>query len=517
MASIFKYLPFFLLYIMLMSTITILKDRKHCQIVGETDIDFLQKLDRYLSFKQPGIEYTALYRGYWNGSKFMQWDGVTKLMTSKAVFPIGLLKRVKEFYNTAGKEYQIIDNGYPISKSAPIDISDNLKKINITPFQYQLDCIDATVNNNYGIIKAATASGKTLIAALITAHLGKSTNIYVIGTSLLYQFHEFFSKVFNEPIGIIGDSICKVERINIISIWTAGKILGLKKQDILSSDDDSELSDEEVNEKDKIKILEVMKKAKVAFFDECHVVGNATCIKINKFIECEHIYGLSGTPYKGDDGDIVIESVFGEPIVNITASFLINQGLLPTPIIKIINVPSTILSEESYTSVYKQYIVENHIRNNIILQQTKELISKGYQVLVLFKTIKHGKILHELFADAGVKCDILWGKDNIKKREEVKQKALNHEIDVIVGSTIYDIGVDVPSISALVLASGGRSTVRYFQRIGRVLRRYPGKTHTAVIDFYDNAKYLKNHSKLRIEYAKRESAFKLIIPRGLKQ
>jgi superfamily II DNA or RNA helicase len=499
-----------------MSKIIILKDRKHCQIVGETDIEFLQKLDHYLSFKQPGIEYTALYRGYWNGSKFMQWDGVTKLMSSKAVFPIGLLKRVKEFYRGEGKTYDLIDNGEAISVCTPIDLTKNLNKINITPFQYQLDCVVAAQNNHYGIIKAATASGKTLIAALITAALGKSTNIYVIGTSLLYQFHEFFSKVFDEPIGIIGDSVCKVERINIISIWTAGKILGLKKQDILSADDDSDLSDEDIAEKDKESILKAMKYAKVAFFDECHVVGNATCIKINKFIECEHIYGLSGTPYKGDDGDIVIESVFGEPIVNITASFLISQGLLPTPIIKIINVPATILAESSYPSVYKEYIVENHVRNNIILHQTKELVSKGYQVLVLFKTIKHGKILHELFSDAGVKCDILWGKDNIKKRDEVKQRALNHEIDVIVGSTIYDIGVDVPSISALVLASGGKSKVRYYQRIGRALRRYGGKTHVAIIDFYDNAKYLKNHSKQRIALAKLEPKFKLIVPSGLK-
>jgi len=57
----------------------------------------------------------------------------------------------------------------------------------------------------------------------------------------------------------------------------------------------------------------------------------------------------------------------------------------------------------------------------------------------------------------------------------------------------------IPPINALIISSAGKSTVRALQRIGRVIRKYPGKDHAAIVDFIDNAPYLINHSKARYE------------------
>lgn len=58
-------------------------------------------------------------------------------------------------------------------------------------------------------------------------------------------------------------------------------------------------------------------------------------------------------------------------------------------------------------------------------------------------------------------------------------------------------GLDVPILDCLILAGGGRSSTRAFQRIGRVLRLYEGKERAIAFDFEDYTPMLRRHSKIR--------------------
>ena len=62
-------------------------------------------------------------------------------------------------------------------------------------------------------------------------------------------------------------------------------------------------------------------------------------------------------------------------------------------------------------------------------------------------------------------------------------------------------------ISGLVLAGGGKSSIKAVQRIGRAIRPYKNKEMAAVIEFNDNAKYLRNHSKIRRKIYDLEDGF----------
>ena len=110
--------------------------------------------------------------------------------------------------------------------------------------------------------------------------------------------------------------------------------------------------------------------------------------------------------------------------------------------------------------------------------------------------LAHGKSLYKEISKS-LPAMLLSGKDSSKIRAEVKSKLEAKEINCIVASTIFDIGVDLPSLSGLIIAGGGKSSVRALQRIGRVIRKFPGKNQAAVIDFRDQAKFLKNHSEIR--------------------
>lgn len=478
----------------------IILNNKSCKYVTE-DESFLRVLRNYFSYKTLGVEYTAAYQ---NGG----WDGRTHLISKKGAFFSGLFEKVSEFLKDHKVEFEVQDCRLPITLNTSYDVSEALTNLKMIPRDYQERIVDACISNRKGIVRAATGSGKTLAIALVTAKLNKPTIIYVIGLDLLKQFHDLFSKVFNEPIGYIGDGVCNIERINIASIWTIGSALNMKKKDICSDDDVD--CNEKIDVSKKDQILDLLKRSKVHVLDECHICTCSTIETIHSKIDPEYIYGFSGTPYRDDNTDLLSNAILGEQIVDVSASELIKKGVLAQPIIKFVAVPHVVLPLAPYQTVYKTYITDNIVRNTMIINNTKELLEKKYTPLVLFKLINHGKILYDMMLEAGIKCQLLYGNDSLEKRGEVKQMLIDGKINVILASTIFDIGIDIPILSALVLAGGGKSSVRGIQRIGRILRQYPGKKTAVIIDFYDQVKFLKKHSKIRYDIYSTEPGFKII-------
>ena len=44
---------------------------------------------------------------------------------------------------------------------------------------------------------------------------------------------------------------------------------------------------------------------------------------------------------------------------------------------------------------------------------------------------------------------MLYGNDSLDKRNEVKDKLIKKEINLILASTIFDLGLDLPELNAL--------------------------------------------------------------------
>jgi superfamily II DNA or RNA helicase len=483
----------------------IILDNKKCQIFSE-DTDLLKRLHTYLSFKLAGVEYTPAYQ---NG-----WNGITYLLSKSNKFNYGLLSKVESFLKDRNILYTVEDRRAHKSVNVELNIEDNLKRYKLIPRDHQIKICQAAYSNDRGIIRAATGSGKTLCTALITAKLNKPTIVYVIGLDLLDQFYKLYCKLFNEPIGYIGNGVCNIKRINIASIWTIGRSLKLDTKDIIDDDDGGD-NEKELDENNRVEILNLLNETKVHIFDESHVVTTNTISEIYKNINPEHMYGFSGTPFRDDNSDLQINGILGEQIIDISASELIDKNLLAMPLIKFYTVPKMSVSS-TYPTVYKEYIVENSVRNDMIVRLAQELINKKYTPLVLFKQIRHGDILLEKFLEKNIKCEMLYGNDSLDRRNEVKDKLVKKEINLILASTIFDLGLDLPELNALILCGGGKSRIRALQRIGRVIRAAPGKKFAAVVDFYDQVKFLKKHSTIRYGVYLSEPGFKVIKSREMK-
>lgn len=487
--------------------ISIIIKNKTCQILGNLDQEIISKLDTELSFKVTGSEYSPAY-------KFGSWDGRKYLLEPNLCFPYGLFNRVSGILTKNNIQFDVISDRYE-SKNKPIDILDKLKSLNKVPYDYQLQAVNDIIKHDCGIIRMGTGSGKSLVIALLTAYLNKETIIYVIGLDLLYQLHSLFVSIFGEDsVGMIGDGHCDIKKFTIVSVWTAGVALGLKKGDIAE-----DLDDEKKISSDKYKIIKkAIQSAKISILDECHVAKSNTIAVINENVNSEYFYGFSASPVRYDELDamVYIESILGPKIVDISASDLIKKGFLVQPLIKFVDVPKMSFSKsDRYQTIYKEYVVENNYRNGLVIGNAVNLVDKGYKVLVLYRTIAHGELLYSKLKEL-IHCTLLSGKDSAEIRDKAKKDIEEGNIKCIIVSQIFDLGVDIPCLDGLVLAGSGKSSIRALQRIGRVVRRTPqtpNKQFAAVVDYVDNAKYLKDHSKARYEIYKTEPGFKVSWPK----
>lgn len=79
----------------------------------------------------------------------------------------------------------------------------------------------------------------------------------------------------------------------------------------------------------------------------------------------------------------------------------------------------------------------------------------------------------------------------------------------LIGTTILDVGVDVPAVGMIVLAGGGKAEVALRQRIGRGLRaKKSGPNVALIVDFDDpHNNYIKSHAAQRLSIIKETEGF----------
>jgi superfamily II DNA or RNA helicase len=202
---------------------------------------------------------------------------------------------------------------------------------------------------------------------------------------------------------------------------------------------------------------------------------------------------------------------------------LIERGILAKPFFKFIPIgpkqqATTLRVGTAWQKAEEIGIVTNHYRNKCICAEVIRASRWGLTSMVLVKRQKHGKILHEMLQQYGLRGAYIFGESDKKKRDDALQKLRDGRYDYVIGSTILDVGVDVPGIGVLVLGGGGKAEVAIRQRIGRGLRgkKPPMPNFAFVVDFEDgHNKHLIKHAKQRRAIVEQTPGFvEGIMPRG---
>ncbi len=483
-------------------------------VSGKMDKDLYQEFKRTLGY----FDSTAIWK-----KRGKNWDGyISTVCFNKSYckcpikkdgihFPTGLYSRAVDFFKAYGRTVSTIDN----RSSYQVGQLNITKSSALQTRDYQEDIIEKACKQQRGIIKAATGSGKTAIGSGIIAKLGVAPFIfYVTSQDLLVQAKselERFLLNSGQPmkVGVIGGSKCEIRDINIMTVQTAVRSLGEKyeKFDDEESDEEDDIS---IKENRYAVISDLVRSAKGIIADECHHWSAKTCQIISDYsINARFKFGLSGTPWRDEGDDMLIDACFGKLIAEINASFLIRKGILVQPQIYFVHNSLQMEKNIPYQTAYKQGIVENEKRNGIIANIAQKMKDNGRNTLILVKHIEHGSTLEQMIPGAV----FLKGKDSSKTRQAHIEQMRQKKIPITIATSIFDEGVDVKPLDGLILAGSGKSQTRALQRIGRVIRTYEDpisgfvKKDAYIVDFQDNFIYMNNHSNRRRNIYRTEPEF----------
>lgn len=453
-----------------------------------------------LSWQDPDAKFSDSYK---NGS----WDGYHRLYDRfDNTAPIGLLDRAVRVLEDAGYTVET-DHEYPLIP--PIETE---WQFDHQLRDYQVNCINDTLESRGGIISLPTGAGKTVIALNLIHNISAQSIVFVHTKQLLYQWRDRIKEILGVEPGIIGDNE-----------WSEGPITVATMQTLNSKGTDK-----------------LDQNYGVGIFDECHRTAAAqTMQEVGLNITPMWRIGLSATPWRSTpDEEMEIEAVTGGVAAEITATRLVKDGFLAEPQFEFLTPEDarTPNPHNGYHKVIRRCIVRNPGRNQAIANKAAELAGDGEKVLITVDQIAHGQLLEyalsremdqETFkddlidpddidsgelldlltaiedlnqVDADVTASFLDGSATKTQRETALSAFESGEIDILI-TTLLKEGTDIPKISAIVHAEGKKSKIQRIQRAGRALRPENGSTAT-IVDVADDGKYLGDHFEHRVQNLK---------------
>lgn len=257
--------------------------------------------------------------------------------------------------------------------------------------------------------------------------------------------------------------------------------------------------------------------------DECHHAGAdewADIISRARGIR----WGMSATPHRNDDRARLVYELIGPIIFQLRHDTLTNDGHLARGMVIMHDVNTCISQREeeedtkemlqdieveakrlfdfrmrkypwlnkdetlqrcTWQAASRIGIVENLGRNMKIRSLANNCLEEGRSTLVLVGTIEHGERLSKGIEGSEV-CSSKVGK---RARASMIERTRSGQLRCLIATSLADEGMDIPCLSALIMAGGGRSAAKIEQRAGRVLRTFAGKSESVIHDFFDRQHY----------------------------
>lgn len=512
-----------------------------------------------LSYQVSGAEHTDSFK---SGT----WDGTSSMFNFRTGgFPAGFVPVIKRHFHKLG--YKVIWK----EVEAPPPLGDKNKKYTDVPddpaYSYQGDSIEKLLKMKRMIAQVATGGGKSRIAALSHDRIKRPTMFLTTRGVLMHQMRKNFTKILKKPCGIIGDGHWEPDpMLNVVMVQSIGpyikersiseeidrkltmmfkkeataivryrnilkrdniiggelnkKIVQFKAQQIKARPTDKQIEiavTKKVKEHNKrhLQVVELLKSFEFVILEEAHETSGDTYYEIMKLCKNAHYrLALTATPFMKDnqEDNFRLHACTGPIGVIVSEKKLIDLGVLATPYFRYIKSQKPERRVHRHTDwqrAYKYGVVENQWRNKVIVEEASKMKSDGLTMMVLVQQKNHGKILAKLMKAAGIRCKFIYGDHNQTERQEALDALSSGELDCLIGSTILDVGVDVPSIGGMILGGGGKAEVALRQRIGRSLRRKTvGENKALIIDFIDDFNtYLHKHSLQRLEIVKSTPGF----------
>jgi superfamily II DNA or RNA helicase len=450
------------------------------------------------------------------------WDGRSSFFSRRTcTFPAGFFHMVFHELTRQGYQVRVARKPFAVPQGPESPIVDKFG--NDDPrYEYQLKALRQVEKHGRGVIQIATGGGKSKIAKLITARYRRPTLFLTTRGVLMYQMQKSFLKDCGFNTGIIGDGIWKPTKgINCGMVQTfvaqlkepkiedeKGKVIGenVKKDLGLTDAQIVKLTQERYDEKVKVRarLIKLLEYFEVVIGEEAHEAGGNSYFEILQYCKNATIrVALTATPFMraAEEDNMRLMAAFGPVLIKVSEKLLIDRGILAKPYFLYASPPPAKLLRR--TSPWQRAreigITTSLPRNTAIVNLAAKAKAHGLPVLILVAAKKHGPILVEMLKAKGVRAVQIQGENDQDERERALAALESGKIDALIGTTIVDVGVDVPCIGMTILAGGGKGEIALRQRIGRGLRaKKNGPNITFIVDFTDELNStLRDHARTR--------------------
>jgi len=424
-------------------------------------------------------------------------------------FPTGLLnlaiKSIKVFKSDA--EIRIIDKIAPHKKleHIPADIL-----IGKTLYPWQLEAVNKILDAERGVILAGTGAGKSiLMMAMIAELLSKDLKVMVIvpTTPILAKTVSLMEECLDVKVGMYGGNRKSIENVTVItnqSLSAYARNRDFKTETPFGVARAKFSKDEE--------LTKFVQEADAIFIDEVHLSTAPAWYKSCMLSNAWFRVGMTGTLDKDSElRSMRLQAATGKILVEKKACELIEEGLLAKPYIHAIidekiygnyKSPGFALVDDPirYTRLlYESAVVKNRKYNKCVVKLVDAMVSLDWAVLVVCQRKPHFKLLSDLMKEFGIEFFACWGATSLGARVEAMDTVERDGKGVILATKIFDLGIDIPALDAIVLTAGGKSPSTIKQRIGRGLRAKHGKENIVhIFDFMDiSHRKLAQHALFR--------------------
>ena len=412
------------------------------------------------------------------------------------VLPRGLREDILKKFDNAGIRYKIEDKRTQ-GRELNISFKGELR-------ESQIPAVETMLENETGILHAATAFGKTVVCCDMIARRGISTLILVDRADLMNQWIKRLDEFLDideelpeyqtksgrtrKRKSLIGN--LQGAHDTLTGIVDVAMIRSLKKKDGFHP---------------------MLKEYAQVYFDECHHAASESAIEVLQEINAKYVYGVTATPKRGDGKEKINEFLLGPIRYRFTAKDRAEEQNIDHLVYPRFTrtVKPHHLSKTPYGNDAYELIRNNDVRDEQIIRDVADCVQAGRTPVVLTKYVDHAKKLAERLKTYADRLILLTGANGTKARR-AQVKELNEVDDadslILVGTgSLLGEGFDFPRLDTLFMATpvSGENVVE--QYVGRLNRDYDGKENVIVYDYVDS--HIPKFDKM---YAARLKAYKKI-------
>lgn len=341
-------------------------------------------------------------------------------------------------------------------------------KMDIKPNKMQQKALkELRRNRDLGVKKclivSATGSGKTYLAAFDARNFDSRRLLYIVHReNILIDAKNTFQKIFKNS-KTLGFFTGNKQDLDADFIFATSSMLA-RHLDYFSKDEFDYIC-----------------------YDEVHHIVADTGSKIFEYFEPEFILGLTATPERMDNKDVLSYFDSNVPYELRLGDAIRNDLVVP---FHYYGIRDELLD---YGNKNNEKISDSIVESKnieFIKQEIEKHRKKGEKLkcIAFCVTKDHARRMKDAFKEIGYNAESLTSEDSIETRKFVIDKLQNEfdPLEIITTVDILNEGIDIPSINMVLFLRPTESSTIFLQQLGRGLRKFENKEYLTVLDFIGN-------------------------------